>query len=55
MENLSEEGTDQEDLSDKPEICTQMKLDLFSSALQEAQQVAIEAEQHTPKWKTPKT
>jgi hypothetical protein len=57
VENVSEEDDkrDQEDLSDEPEICTQTELDLFSSALREAQQVAIEAEQCARKQKTPKT
>ena len=57
VENVSEEDEkrDQEDLSDKPEICTQTELDLFSSALQEAQWAAIEAEQRVRERKSPKT
>jgi hypothetical protein len=57
VKNVSDEDDerDQEDLSDESEICTQTELDLFSSALREAQRAAIEAEQRTRKRKTPKT
>ena len=61
VEDLSDEEISiQEDLphepeSEGPEISTQTDLDRFSSALRDAQRLAIEKERGTRKRKTPKT